>query len=454
MRIALLSYRSKPHCGGQGIYVRHLSRELVNLGHSVEVFSGQPYPELDPGVTLTKVPSLDLYREPDPFRVPRPREFRDLVDVEEFLTMCTAGFPEPKTFSSRVVKLLRGRVADFDIVHDNQVLGYGMLDIEKMGLPLITTLHHPISFDRRIDLEAAPTLRKKLSIRRWYGFLRMQQKVARRARKVLTPSESSARDIARDFGVDPARMQVILLGVDDAFQPPTAPRVPGRIIAMASADAPMKGIATLLEAFAKLRTERDLELLLVTKPQPGGRTEQLIEKLSIGDAVRFVNGVSDAELVDLMGSAELACVPSLYEGFSLPTAELMACATPLVVSRAGAIPEVVGPDGLCADLVTPGDVSELTASIAALLDDPERRAEMGRAGRRRVDELFSWRAVAVAVAAAYEETIADYGLDTVAARPTRPPKTATAAARPTRPPKTATVAARPTRPPKEHNADR
>ncbi|MCW2844727.1 MAG: glycosyl transferase, group 1 [Nocardioides sp.] len=441
MRIALLSYRSKPHCGGQGIYVRHLSRELVNLGHSVEVFSGQPYPELDPGVTLTKVPSLDLYREPDPFRVPRPREFRDLVDVEEFLTMCTAGFPEPKTFSSRVVKLLRGRVADFDIVHDNQVLGYGMLDIEKMGLPLITTLHHPISFDRRIDLAAAPTLRKKLSIRRWYGFLRMQQKVARQARKVLTPSESSARDIARDFGVDPARMQVILLGVDDAFQPPTAPRVPGRIIAMASADAPMKGIATLLEAFAKLRTERDLELLLVTKPQPGGRTEQLIEKLSIGDAVRFVNGVSDAELVDLMGSAELACVPSLYEGFSLPTAELMACATPLVASRAGAIPEVVGPDGLCADLVTPGDVSELTASIAALLDDPERRAEMGRAGRRRVDELFSWRAVAVAVAAAYEETIADYGLDTVAARPTRPPKTAT-------------VAARPTRPPKEHNADR
>nr|MCW2727491.1 glycosyl transferase, group 1 [Aeromicrobium sp.] len=408
MRIALLSYRSKPHCGGQGIYVRHLSRELANLGHSVEVFSGQPYPELDPGVTLTKVPSLDLYREPDPFRVPRPREFRDLVDVEEFLTMCTAGFPEPKTFSTRVARLLRARVDEFDIVHDNQVLGYGMLDIEKMGLPLITTVHHPISFDRRIDLEAAPTLRKKLSIRRWYGFLRMQQKVARRARKILTPSESSARDIARDFGVDPARMQVILLGVDDLFQPPTRPRVPGRIIAMASADAPMKGIATLLEAFAKLRTERDLELLLVTKPQPGGRTEQLIDKLSIGDAVRFVNGVSDAELVDLMGSAELACVPSLYEGFSLPTAELMACATPLVVSRAGAIPEVVGPDGECADLVTPGDVEEFKHAIGALLDDPERRARMGEAGRRRVRELFSWRAVAVQVAAAYEDVIADF----------------------------------------------
>ena len=93
MRIALLSYRSKPHCGGQGIYLRHLSRELTALGHTVEVFSGQPYPELDDGVTLTEVPSLDLYREPDPFRVPRLREFRDRVDVEEFLTMCAAGFP-------------------------------------------------------------------------------------------------------------------------------------------------------------------------------------------------------------------------------------------------------------------------------------------------------------------------------------------------------------------------
>lgn len=408
MRVALLSYRSKPHCGGQGIYIRHLSRELTNLGHSVEVFSGQPYPELDEGVALTKLPSLDLYREPDPFRVPKLKEFRDRIDVEEFATMCGAGFPEPKTFSLRAARALRDRVEDFDIVHDNQVLGYGLLEIEKMGLPLITTLHHPITFDRRIDMAATRNPWRKFTLSRWYGFLRMQGRVARQARRIMTPSETSKRDIVKDFGVDPERMQVILLGVDDGFVPPTEPRVPGRILAMASADAPMKGISTLLEAFAKLRTERDLELLLVTKPTPGGRTERLIDKLSIGDAVRFVHGVSDAELVELMGSAELACVPSLYEGFSLPTAELMACATPLVVSRAGAIPEVVGPDGLCADLVSPGDVGELTAAIAALLDDPERRERYGAAGRRRVEELFSWRAVAQQVAAAYEDVIADY----------------------------------------------
>jgi glycosyltransferase involved in cell wall biosynthesis len=408
MRVALLSYRSKPHCGGQGIYIRHLSRELVNLGHEVEVFSGQPYPELDPGVRLTKVPSLDLYREPDPFRVPKLREFRDLIDVEEFLTMCTAGFPEPKTFSSRIARLMKERAGDFDIAHDNQVLGTGILELEALGLPVIATIHHPITMDRRIDLQTAPTWRKRMTLRRWYGFLRMQTKVAKRLRKVLTPSDSSQRDIARDFGVDPARMQTILLGVDDVFVPPTAPRVPGRILAMASADAPMKGIATLLEAFAKLSVERDVSLVLVTRPEPGGRTERLVDELGIVDKVSFVSGVSDEELVEVMGSAELACVPSLYEGFSLPTAELMACATPLVVSRAGAIPEVVGEDGVCADLVTPGDVGELTSAIAALLDDPERRTTMGAAGRARVQELFSWRAVAEATATAYEETIADH----------------------------------------------
>ena len=401
----MLSYRSKTHCGGQGVYLRHLSRELAALGHDVEVFSGQPYPDLDAGVKLTKVPSLDLYREPDPFRIPHFREFRDRIDVEEFLSMCTAAFPEPRTFSKRVARLLEARVGDFDVVHDNQTVGYGMLEIEKMGFPLVTTIHHPITFDRRVDLAHAP-LRKQLSMRRWYSFLKMQGKVARRLQQILTVSESSKRDIATDFGVDPGRIEVITLGVDEVFRPPTKPRVPGRIVAMASADTPMKGVATLLEALAKLRTERDVELLLVTKPTEGGRTEKLIDKLGIADAVRFVNGISDAELVEVLGSAEVACFPSLYEGFSLPTAELMACETPLVVSRAGAIPEVVGPDGECADLVTPGDVGELHEALRSLLDDPERRARMGAAGRRRVLDKFSWHAVALATAAAYERAIA------------------------------------------------
>jgi glycosyltransferase involved in cell wall biosynthesis len=409
VRIALLSYRSKPHCGGQGVYVRHLSRELVALGHDVEVFSGQPYPDLDPGVRLTKVPSLDLYREPDPFRTPRPREIRDAIDVLEVATMYTAGFPEPLTFSLRAARILRKRLLDFDVVHDNQTLGYGLLDIARTGIPLVATIHHPITFDRRVDLAAAHGW-KKLTTRRWYGFLAMQGRVARRMSHVLTVSKSSARDIVADFGVEPDRIEVIPLGVEpEVFSLPEQPRVPGRIVAMASADTPMKGIATLLEAFAKLRTERDVELLLISRPKPGGRTEQLLDSLSIKDSVRFVSGLSDTELAGVVGSAEVACVPSLYEGFSLPTVEAMACGTPLVVSRAGAIPEVVGEDGTCADLVTPGDVAELAHALGSLLDDPERRNRMGEAGRRRALARFSWRAVAEATAAAYARAIEEAG---------------------------------------------
>ncbi|HEY0774256.1 MAG TPA: glycosyltransferase family 1 protein, partial [Nocardioidaceae bacterium] len=267
------------------------------------------------------------------------------------------------------------------------------------------TIHHPITFDRRVDMSNARG-RKKISTWRWYGFLTMQGRVARRMKHVLTVSKSSARDIAADFGVSPDKIEVIPLGVEpEVFQHYQDPRVPGRIVAMASADTPMKGVATLLEAFAKLRTERDIELLLITRPKPGGRTEQLIDRLAIKDSVRFVSGLSDTELAEVVGSAEVACVPSLYEGFSLPTVEAMACGTPLVVSRAGAIPEVVGEDGVCADLVTPGDVGELAAALEALLDDPERRHRMGAAGRQRALEKFSWRAVAEATAEAFQRAI-------------------------------------------------
>ncbi|MER5394379.1 glycosyltransferase family 4 protein [Saccharopolyspora sp. NPDC002686] len=406
MRIALLSYRSKPHCGGQGVYVRHLSRGLAELGHHVEVFSGQPYPELDPGVDLTAVDSLDLYNDADPFRTPNWRELRDGIDLLEVGTMWTAGFPEPLTFSLRAAKLLRARAHEFDVVHDNQCLGYGLLGLQRAGIPLVATVHHPITHDRRVDLADATGWRR-LGLRRWYGFTRMQARVARRIPHLLTVSESSATDIRRDFGVSPQQLQVVPLGVDaDVFKPPTAPRVPGRIVAMASADTPMKGIGTLLEAVAKLRTERQVELVLVAKPIPGGPTEQLIDELAINDTVRTVSGISDAELAELLGSAEVASVPSLYEGFSLPTVEAMACATPLVASRAGAIPEVAGADGECADLVPPGDAEALATALARLLDSPERRQRLGEAGRARVLAKYDWKSVAAATVDCYAEAIA------------------------------------------------
>lgn len=394
LRVALLSYRSKPHCGGQGVYVRHLSRELVALGHDVEVLSAQPYPELDEGVRLTKLPSLDLYREPDPFRVPKRGEFRDRYDVLEFLLMCTAAFPEPLTFSLRARRHLKRRRGEFDVVHDNQTLGYGMLGMRRDGHAVVATLHHPITVDRSLDLAAA-TLRKKVSTWRWYSFLRMQGRVVRRLPSVLTVSENSRTDIVRDFGVAPERLTVVPVGVEhEVFVPPTAPRVPGRLVATASADVPLKGIVPLLEAVAKLRTEREVELVVVGRATPGGAAQRAIERLGLEGAVRFVTGISEAELVEVFGSAQVGVVPSLYEGFSLPAIEMLSCATPLVATTAGALPEVVGPDGESALHVPPGDPEALAAAIARLLDDPELAGRIGAAGRERVIARFTWRSVA------------------------------------------------------------
>jgi glycosyltransferase involved in cell wall biosynthesis len=407
MRIALLSYRSKPHCGGQGVYVRHLSRSLVELGHHVEVFSGQPYPEeLDPRVVLTEVPSLDMYREPDPFRVPHLREIRDRIDLLELAGVWTAGFPEPRTFSLRAARLLADRLDDFDVVHDNQSLGVGLLKIAAAGLPVVATVHHPITRDRAVDLAAARWWRKP-SVRRWYGFLAMQERVARRIPDVLTVSSSSATDITADFGVRPDRLHVVPLGVEtDVFAPSPEPRVAGRIMAIASADVPLKGVGHLLQAIAKLRHHYDLELQLVAKLEPNGPTEKLIAELGITDIVHISSGLTDDALARLFASAEIACIPSLYEGFSLPAVEAMASGTPIVASRAGALPEVLGGDGGCARLVPPGDVAELTRVVGELLDSPGHRKRLGAAGRRRAVEVFSWESVAAQTAAVYEQAIA------------------------------------------------
>ncbi|KMS88407.1 glycosyltransferase family 4 protein [Prauserella rugosa] len=403
MRIALLSYRSKPHCGGQGVYVRHLSRGLAELGHDVEVFSGQPYPELDDPVRLTRVPSLDLYRDPDPFRTPALGEYRDALDLLEVATMWTAGFPEPLTFSLRAARLLRARAHEFDVVHDNQCLGYGLLSLRGAGLPLVATVHHPITRDRAADLAArgrAPW--RRLAVHRWYGFVSMQARVARRIPRLITVSQASAEDIATDFRVPRERLTTVPLGVDTDLFRPAGPRVPGRIVAVASADVPLKGVRHLLEAVAKLRAEREVELVLVSRLAEDGPTRALIDELAIGDVVRAVHGLPDAELARLLASAEVACVPSLYEGFSLPTVEAMACGTPLVVSRAGALPEVVGD---CGRLVPPGDTEALARELGVVLGEPGLRAHLGEAGRARALERYSWRSVAASTVDTYRQAI-------------------------------------------------
>lgn len=409
LRIAFLAYRGNPHSGGQGVYTRYLTRELVALGHRVEVLAGPPHPVLDEGVGFVPVPSLDLYREPDPFRVPRPSEMRSPVDLLEFGLMCTAGFPEPLTFSLRARRLMKGRLGDFDLVHDNQGLGRGMLGMMADGWPVIATMHHPITVDRGLDMAHATTRRRRLALRRWYGFIGMQVRVARRVPRLITVSNSSRRDISAQMDVPYHRLAVVPVGVDtDRFRPlPGVTPVPGRLMTTASADVPLKGLVPLLEALAKVRTERQADLVVVGSPRPHSRVGETIARLGLEDAVRFVSGVADDEMVRLWAEAEVAVVPSLYEGFSLPAVEAMACGRPVVATTGGALPEVVGQDGDTGLLVPPGDAGAMAMALGRVLDDPGLGARLGTRGRERVMRRFTWRAAAEGTVEQYRVLLAE-----------------------------------------------
>jgi glycosyltransferase involved in cell wall biosynthesis len=407
LRIAFLIYRGNPRCGGQGVYTRHLSRELVALGHSVEVFSGPPWPEVDEGVGFTPVRGMDLYRDPDPFRIPHPREFTSAEDLEEFGIMLTAGFGEPLAYSKRIRSILNERRADFDLIHDNQCLGTGILDLHGDGWPILETLHHPITVDRTIALDHTTNAYRRFTTKRWFGFLGMQVRVAQQLPAVLTVSNNSKQDINAQMGVPLERMTVVPVGVDpDTFRPyPDVMPVKGRIMVTSSSDVPMKGLVPLLEAVAKLRTERDIELVVIGKPQAGGRVDKTLERLGLRDIVTTVSGVSDEELARLYGEAEVAVVPSLYEGFSLPAIEAMSCGVAVVATTGGALPEVVGTDGETGLLVTPDDPEALMMAIRRLLDDEDLRRRLGAAGRDRVINRFTWQVTAKGTAACYDAVL-------------------------------------------------
>ena len=393
LRIAYLSYRGKPHCGGQGVYTRHLTKALSDLGHSVKVFSGQPYPVLDERVPLIALPSLDLYNDHYPMRKARIWELKTRWDLVEVAAFNTGTFPEPLAFSLRAWDHLRHRRDDFDLVHDNQCLGWGLVLLQqRVGFPVLSTIHHPITVDRRLEIAHARTLWESFSMRRWYAFTKMQGRVARRMNHIMTVSESSKVDIAADHKVDPEHIHVVPVGVDpEMFRPvPGVRRVPGRIVTTASADVAMKGLKYLLEAVAKLRTERNVELVIIGRPAEGSASADLFAELGLTDCVSWIHGVSDERIVELYSEAEVAVVPSLYEGFSLPAIEAMSCGVPLVTTTGGALPEVAGSHGETCFQVPPGDGEALAAMLGTVLDQPDVRDRVGANGRQRVIDQWSW----------------------------------------------------------------
>ncbi len=406
LRLAYLTYRGKPHVGGQGVYTRHLTKALVDLGHSVEVFGGQPYPVLDERVPLTKLPSLDLVNDHYPFRFPAIWELKKREDWLELGLFLTGQFGEPTAFSARVKRHLAQRTGDFDLVHDNQCLGRGILGLEKL-IPTIVTLHHPITRDRALEMEHAPNWWKRMGVSRFYSFVTMQGKVASRMPRIVVVSENSIKDIHNDMGVSFDRMRLVPVGVDpQLFAPmPHVTRIPGRLITTASADVALKGLSYLLEAMAKLRTERDVTLTIIGKPKPG-KSMDLIQKLGLEPHIQFVSGVPDERIVELYAEAEMAVVPSLYEGFSLPAIEAMCTGICLVATDGGALPEVTGRDGDTVLQCVAGDAEALATTIRRGLDDADLRARVGANGRRRVIDRWTWRRCAELTVEQYREVLA------------------------------------------------
>jgi glycosyltransferase involved in cell wall biosynthesis len=403
LRICLLSYRSSPNSGGQGVYVRHLSKALADLGHTVEVISGPPGLSADPRVCVQKLYGLDLYNPQNLFRIPSLKELADPINMAEWIGVATAGFPEPFTFGLRAYLYLKNRTHAYDVVHDNQSLSYGVWGISRR-IPTAATIHHPITVDRRLAMASAGGFHKKLKEFRWFSFLRMQRRIAGTLSHIITVSESAKKRISQDFGVPAHRFAVIPNGIDtEAFYPmPSVSREKGRIIATASADIPLKGLRYLLQAVSEIAKTRSVRLIVVGTPKKDSGIESLITDLNIRSVVRFTGPISQKDYVREYARASMAVVPSLYEGFGLPAGEAMACETPVVSTTGGALPEVVGNAGI---LTPPADAGSLARAIMFLMDHPDRAAEIGKAGYQRVHQLFTWKQAAEKTVKVYHEAI-------------------------------------------------
>jgi len=404
LKICLLTYRGNPTCGGQGVYIKHLSKALADIGHEVDVISGPPYPHLDEKVNLHKLPSLDLYNTEHFFR---PEKYRDLLNplnLYEFLNMCVGSFPEPYTFGQRAYKYLREKKIKYDIVHDNQCLAYGIGKIAQKLYPTIATIHHPITVDRREEYKAARKLTQRFKIYRWYTFIGMQLKVARRLSHIITVSEFTKKDIAAEFSIPENRFRVVHNGINNEFFYPVenAARPDNTIIVTNSADVPLKGLRYLLEAVAQIRKKQPVKLTVIGEPKKEGVIEKLVAKLGIGDIVRFTGRIANEDFADYYSKSTIAVVPSLYEGFGIPALEAMACGVPLISTSGGALPEVVGDAGM---IVEPANAKALADAITYLLNNPQERKRYAHAGLERVGSVFSWPKAAQEVTEVYREAI-------------------------------------------------
>ena len=404
LKIAFLSYRSKPFSGGQGIYVKYLSKALYDLGHEIDVFSGPPYPDLDPKIKLVKIPSLGLYEKKSKFYDVNPMNLLNPINLFEWLSVNSGGFPEPYTFGKRIKKILKQNLNKYDVIHDNQSLAYELLFFQKKK-PLVTTIHHPISLDLAYQLQSTNDIFLKLLMRRWHSFLVMQKFVAKRLKKIVVPSNSSMEDIKDEFHVDKNKMERVMNGIDlNVFYPDSKiQKIPYKLVTVASADVPLKGLDYLLKALSDLaEVYSDISLSIIGEQKKGGHTERLIKKLNLEKRVNFFSNLTQEDLRKTYCEAELAIIPSLYEGFGFAAIEAMACGVPLISSSGGALPEVIKDTGI---IIPPKNVKEIYNSVDHLFSSPHIAKELAEKGLQRANSKFSWVAIAKKLEKVYHKEI-------------------------------------------------
>ena len=408
LKIAILSYRSAPFGGGQGIYVYELSKALHNIGHNVDVISGPPYPELIPDIELIKLPGLNLFSTfqfRERLKIFFHKKNKSLDDWYEFGSTLMGGFPELRTFGNRAHIFLTDK--NYDAVIDNQSISFGMIDIQK-SKPFVEIMHHPISKDYFYDLKFARGLVQRLSKMRWFSFLKMQKKVAKQINVVVTPSLNSKQDIHHDFKVPMQNIQVIPNGIDfDTFcsLPNILPRANG-VITTASADVPLKGLDFSLHAIARLKFEYpDINLTVIGSPRAEGHTERLIKKLRLEEQVSFKTNLTKAEITHEYAKSSVAVVSSLYEGFGFPVGEAMACATPLVATNVASIPEITGS---FAQLIPAEDAEAIYQGIKNIFQSPQKYKIQAELGREHIIENFNWTKIGHAYEELLYKTINDF----------------------------------------------
>jgi glycosyltransferase involved in cell wall biosynthesis len=408
LKIAILSYRSAPFGGGQGIYVYELSKALNNIGHNIDVISGPPYPELIADIELIKLPGLNLFRTfkfRERLKIFFNTKNKSLDDWYEFSSTLMGGFPELQTFGNRAKIFLSD--TNYDAVIDNQSISFGMIDIQK-SKPLIEIMHHPISKDYFYDLKFARGLVQRLSKMRWFSFLKMQKKVAKQIKVVVTPSLNSKQDIHHDFKVPMQNIQVIPNGIDfNTFctLPNIVPRVNG-VITTASADVPLKGLDFSLHAIARLKSEYpDIKLTVIGSPRAEGHTERLIKRLKLEEQVSFKTNLTKEEITYEYAKSSVAVVSSLYEGFGFPVGEAMACATPLVATNVASIPEITGS---FAQLIPAEDEEAIYQGIKNIFQSPQKYKIQAELGRQHIIENFNWTKIAHAYEELLYKTINDF----------------------------------------------